>query len=245
MKTSLANAISKSDERALDRPIWSALAGPHKHLALGGALARRYPASIAPFAAMSEATAESLAELTSLIPAHGRVALFTVDKIAPPPNLEIQVAVECYQMILADAPKRAREGFEPLRMTAVDAPDMLRLTELTKPGPFSIRTHELGNYLGIRDGGELVAMAGERMRFNSYVEISAVCVHPQHRSKGYAKNLMSVLMQELVERGAVPILHVFTENPSAIALYEQLGFVIRRRLQVTVLQHAELSRKME
>ena len=43
--------------------------------------------------------------------------------------------------------------------------EMLALAELTQPGPFGMRTHEMGTYLGIRREGKLVAMAGERLEF--------------------------------------------------------------------------------
>ena len=47
---------------------------------------------------------------------------------------------------------------------------MLHLVELTKPGPFSAGAIELGSYLGIRYAGKLIAMAGERMRFDGFTE---------------------------------------------------------------------------
>jgi len=37
-------------------------------------------------------------------------------------------------------------------------------------------------------------------------------------------------------RGETPLLHLFTSNTSALALYRRQGMEIRRRLQVTVLQ---------
>ena len=47
---------------------------------------------------------------------------------------------------------------------------MLALVAATAPGPFGRRTPLLGRYLGIRDGGRLVAMAGERLRVPGHVE---------------------------------------------------------------------------
>jgi ribosomal protein S18 acetylase RimI-like enzyme len=229
--------LSEADEEALDHPIWSALAGVQKELALGDRLARRYPASISPLAAMSEATPKAFESLTVLIERDGPVALFTVEKTTPPPNLETQLESTGYQMIATAGEMLVPEGAEPIRLGAIDVPDMLRLVELTKPGPFCPRTHELGDYIGIRDDGKLIAMAGERMRFQGYVEISAVCVHPEHRGKGYARILMTKLMRKLIRSGTVPILHVFADNSSAIALYQQLGFVTRKRLHVTVLSN--------
>jgi predicted GNAT family acetyltransferase len=104
---------------------------------------------------------------------------------------------------------------------------MLELTALTKPGPFGRRTHELGYYVGIRDEGKLVAMAGERLKVPGYTEVSAVCTHPDHLGKGYAGRLMSQIMHRIRERGEQPFLHVRADNARAIGLYERLGFQTR------------------
>jgi predicted GNAT family acetyltransferase len=113
---------------------------------------------------------------------------------------------------------------------------MMALTELTKPGPFSARTHELGTFLGIRIDGQLAAMIGERMKPAEYAEITAVCVHPDHRGRGYGQMLLAAISRQILARGEIPFLHVFSHNSSAIALYRRQGMEIRRRLHVTVLQ---------
>src|ERR1700743_3496189 len=129
------------------------------------------------------------------------------------------------------------EGIAPIVLGQSDVPEMLRLTQQTTPGPFGPRTHELGQYIGVRVDGALAAMAGGRMRLDRAVEISAVCVSPEHRGKGYAAFLVSWLVRKLREEGAMPFLHVFTDNP-AIALYERLGFRTRKTLRLTVLSRA-------
>jgi predicted GNAT family acetyltransferase len=96
----------------------------------------------------------------------------------------------------------------------------------------------LGQYIGIRVEGALAAMAGERMRFGRFVEISAVCVDPDHRGKGYAAILVTRLAQRLQVQALTPILHVFADNASAIALYEKLGFAKRRTFHLTILRAA-------
>ena len=113
---------------------------------------------------------------------------------------------------------------------------MIALTELTKPGPFYARTHELGVFLGVRIDGQLVAMTGERMKPGNYTEMTAVCVHPDHRGRGYGQLLLGAVARQIVARGEIPFLHVFTSNTSAIALYRRQGMEIRRQLHVTVLQ---------
>ena len=62
-------------------------------------------------------------------------------------------------------------------------------SKITKPDPFRNRTHELGQYYGIRVGGRLLAMAGERLSPVGYTEISAVCTHPDYRGRGYGRDL--------------------------------------------------------
>jgi predicted GNAT family acetyltransferase len=127
---------------------------------------------------------------------------------------------------------------EPVVLGPADVPETLDLAERTQPGPFGPRTHELGQYIGIRVDGALAAMAGERMRLDGYVEISAVCVSPEHRGRGYAALLVSWLIHKLRDEGVTPFLHVFTDNVSAIALYERLGFTTRKTLRLTVLARA-------
>jgi ribosomal protein S18 acetylase RimI-like enzyme len=212
---------------ALDRPVWSALTTGDRRFAEGGSQALRFPPDIAPFGATADDSPEAFAALGALISRDGRVALVSVDKLKAHPGLEVVREAPIVQMV-------ALAGFEPLVLGAADVPEMLDLAERTKPGPFGPRTHELGQYIGIRVDGALAAMAGERMRLDGCVEISAVCVSPEHRGKGYAALLVAWLVHKLREEGVTPFLHVFTDNP-AIALYERLGFAKRKTLRLTVL----------
>jgi predicted GNAT family acetyltransferase len=98
----------------------------------------------------------------------------------------------------------------------------------------------MGNYIGIRDQGRLIAMAGERMRLDGYVEISAVCVDEAWRGKGLAGRLMKILRSQIEQRGETPFLHVFCDNLSAIGLYERLGFAVRRTFHLSRVKHAEV-----
>ena len=104
---------------------------------------------------------------------------------------------------------------------------MLALVERTRPGPFLPRTIELGTYLGVRDDGVLVAMAGERLHPPGWTEISAVCTDPAARGRGLATRLVRALVHGIRARGEQPFLHAAADNP-AIGLYESLGFRHRR-----------------
>jgi predicted GNAT family acetyltransferase len=219
----------------LDYPVWTALTTTQRALAEGGALARRYPVPIAPFAALADMSAESFAALEALMAPGDVVALFTPDAVTAPATFRLMLADTGEQMIGTPAEAPAR-GVEIVRLGVDDVPAMMELTALTKPGPFSVRTHELGTFLGIRADGRLAAMAGERMKPGNYTEMTAVCVHPDHRGRGYGQMLLSAVSRQIVARGEIPFLHVFTNNASAIALYRRQGMEIRRRLHVTVLQ---------
>jgi predicted GNAT family acetyltransferase len=219
----------------LDHPIWTALTTRHQALAEGGDHARRYPTAITPFADMAEISPRGFAALGAMMLGSEIAVLFTPDPVTAPAEFRVVLAEPGEQMIGTPADVPAGD-VEILTLGVADVPDMLALTALTKPGPFSARTHELGNFLGIRVGGELVAMAGERMKPADYTEITAVCVHPSHRGRGYGQILLSAVSRQIVARGEIPFLHLFTSNESALALYRRQGMEIRRRLHVTVLQ---------
>jgi predicted GNAT family acetyltransferase len=107
---------------------------------------------------------------------------------------------------------------------------------LTNPGPFLNRTIQFGNYTGIISDGRLVAMAGQRQQPLPYIEISAVCTHPDHVGKGYASLLITEQIKRIIMAGTVPFLHVLAGNQSAISVYERLGFKTRRQLFAFVFQ---------
>lgn len=136
----------------------------------------------------------------------------------------------------------ARVTFQPedeaviINLTNADAPEMQALAALTKPGPFLPRTHELGQFIGIRENGALVAMAGERMKLPGFTEVSAVCTHPDFRGRGMAGRLTRIVAARICARGETPFLHAFGGNANAIRLYESLGFELRSKMFITVLR---------
>jgi len=219
----------------LDRPIWSALTTRQQALAEGGARALRYSTAVGPFADMVDMSPESFAALGALMSGSEIAVLFTPDAVTAPVEFKILLAETGEQMIGTPAESSIR-GVDIVTLGADDVPAMMALTELTKPGPFTLRTHELGTFLGIRIDGQLVAMAGERMKPANYTEMTAICVRPDHRGRGYAQVLLGAVASQIAARGEIPFLHVFSKNDSAIALYRRQGMEIRRRLYVTALQ---------
>ena len=214
-------------ERELDNPFWSSLATRHARLARGGALARRYPADISPLAGLSAAGPANVAALEALVEVGDDMALTGLFVPALPAHWETLYESRLTQMIRNDRSPLPDADTEAAVLGAADVAEMLALVELTHPGPFRPRTIELGTYIGIRETGRLIAIAGERLWIGDCREVSAVCTHPDAQGRGYARALIARVVNRMLRAGQTPILHVDSRNTRAIDLYLALGFVRR------------------
>ena len=218
----------------LDRPVWSALTTRQTSLSLGDARALRFAPDYAAFGAAADEEPASQSALAALVPQDGELWLVeTRAPRAPPGTAAIRSAL-CWQMT-AEALAPDEPGFEVTPLTDADGPEMLALATLTQPGPFFARTHQLGAFVGVKQDGRLVAMAGERMRPTGFTEVSGVCTHPDHRGRGYGGGLMRIVVARILARGEMPFLHVYANNAGAIALYHSLGFEFRTEITATIL----------
>lgn len=219
---------SSADETALDNAPWSSLTGPHAAFAIGGELARRYPDEVSPFVAVRSwdepAVWDALREI--LAPGEGFGASGFDGE--PPAGWTVLGGAEGVQLV-ETAELRPRPDAEAVVLDEGDVSEMLALVERNQPGPFRSRTIELGRYIGIRRGGRLVAMAGERLRPQGWTEISAVAVDEDHRRQGLASRLVLDVAFHIHERGDRALMHAAASNTGAIAAYERLGFALRRR----------------
>jgi predicted GNAT family acetyltransferase len=222
----------------LDCTVWSALTGRQSHLALVHGNARRYDPAYGVFAAASANTPSDIAGLGVLVAAHGDVALLEAEPPAAAPGIAVVSQDPGVQMIAERVASGPPTSFEMVALTDADGPQMLALATLTRPGPFFERTHQLGDFFGVKVEGELVAMAGERMKPDGFTEVSGVCTDPEHRGRGYASALMRLVASRILDRGEAPFLHAYASNQSAIALYETLGFRLRRKVLMTRLTGA-------
>lgn len=219
----------------LDNPAWYALTDRQAWQGQRSEQAARFLPAISPLAALREPTRDALEELAVLC-GSDPVALLSDAHQLPDSSFRVARSVAVRQLC-------CESPCEPIPVSAetlgnADATDMVALVALTEPGPFAQRTVELGSYFGIREGGRLIAMAGERLKPPGWVEVSGVCTHPDGRGRGYAAALVARVTNDIFARGERAFLYVAVGSPSekgATRIYERLGFRFRRQMYVHVL----------
>jgi ribosomal protein S18 acetylase RimI-like enzyme len=231
-----SNVSMRHDQLSLlDNPAWNALSTTHSSFAEGNEDAKRYQVDVAPLAATRDQSPESYRSLAKLLGPGGQTVLSLVTLPEFPPGWKIVRSAPNLQMVWNDsAPPQVKHSFEDLNTSHID--EMLALTELNNLRRFRRRSPELGSYIGMRESGRLVAMAGEGFRFLGYTEISAVCTHPDYRGHGYASSLVSALVRKITGQGQIPFLHVRRDNADAIRVYEKLGFRTRRDITFMIVK---------
>ncbi len=217
----------------LDRPVWHALSTALAPLALGSSRAKRFLPAVNLFGATPNDTPDELAELAELFGPGETMYTLQVASTAPPPGMYLTKSGDLVQMI-ATRPVAAIESPHPLLpLGASDAAEMLALAKLTEPGPFRAETYRMGQFYGVRINQQLVAMAGTRMCFPGYCELSGVCTHPDFRGHGLARLLSAHIACAIFARGERAFLHSWANNDAATNLYRDLGFEVCAQMTAT------------
>lgn len=218
----------------LDNIIWHTLCGAHVKFSTGTDRARRYAPGFSPILGFVEPSSPDLAAIAPYC-ARGEHFYCAHWSGPAPAGWTIEAESTMFQMVWSgDAPARD-EAADAVPLDSRHAEQAVGLATLTRPGPFGLRTLELGDYFGCFDGPRLVAMAGERMCADGFREISGVCTHPEYQGRGYARRLMLKLIHRELHRGETPFLHVMRDNAGAWQFYERMGFRKRQEPIVRVI----------
>ena len=220
----------------LDSPAWNALISGNKNLSFGNEEVKFFDREVSPFVALKENSIEHFKMLHDLLPHSIPVLFISPEPMEFPDFWPVRRLIKGIQMIYeGDIIKKIPDN-NLIPLNTEHVPQMISLTKLTDPGPFGLRTIEFGHYHGIFEGDKLVAMAGQRLHAFNYTEVSAVCTHPDHTGKGYARQLLNHQIKRMQSEGKVPYLHVRTDNDRAIKVYTDLGFKTRREIYFYVIQ---------
>ncbi len=218
---------------ALDNPVWVSLITGHRSLARLSGRAGRYASDVSPLAGLETPTAAAFIDLSSLVDPEEGAGMCSAEPIQAPPGWQVIRTRPLEQMVCTRF--EPAPATSPLELEQADLREMLALTAATEPGPFLAGTIRMGRYFGIRsETGQLIAMAGERLKPEGFIEISAVCTDPDFRGRGHAKALVRFLVALIFGEGKIPFLHVKSEN-GAMSLYKSLGFEVRRTMHLTVI----------
>ena len=207
----------------LDNIFWHALIGPHAKFAAGAAEARRYARGFSPILGFADAARPNF---DAIAPWCAPDEHFYCDGWSGPVAAGWQIETEStmFKMFWEGALPPPDDTPGLVRLGPEHAAQALELALLTRPGPFGLRTIELGEYFGCFEGERLIAMAGERSHAGSLREISGVCTHPEFQGRGLAYRLMLRLIRRQMQRGETPFLHVTRDNTGARAFYRRMGF---------------------
>ena len=164
---------------------------------------------------MEAPDAAAFADLSHIVEAHERIALFTADIVNAPDAWQTDRTFWLDQMVCSVVSEPA--AIEIRELDRSDVAGMLALTAATQPGPFLERDDPDGavhrHPHRRRDGWR--RWQGSVLRPAGFTELSAVCTDPAFRGRGYAAALITILAADpLGSQGVTPMLHVMTDNPA-------------------------------
>jgi ribosomal protein S18 acetylase RimI-like enzyme len=218
----------------LDNIFWNALTGPHAKFAAGTGDARRYARGFSPILGFADVARPDFRALAPYCDAGER--FYTDVWSGPvPDDWDLELESTMFKMVWDSGVPDDDPSLDALPLGPQHAERALELATLTRPGPFGLRTLELGEYFGCFDGERLIAMAGERLHAGTLREISGVCTHPDFQGRGLARRLSLKIARRQLARGETPFLHVMRDNRGARHLYAAMGFREYRETVVRVV----------
>ena len=132
-----------------------------------------------------------------------------------------------YKMGLSRTNFKGADNSAAVRLTEDNLEDIHKLYDECYPGNwFDERMLKTKQYYGVYLDGELVSVGGIHVYSEKYrvSAIGNVATDQAHRNKGYGRQLMTKLCDELFKHVDHVGLNVKADNHAAIVLYEKMGF---------------------
>jgi len=144
-------------------------------------------------------------------------------------RLQLKFELHMWRMVLnpSDVPRISNVGLESLGPD--DLPAIRRLFESSTdlPDAFHERQLAIGPFFGIREGAELLCIAGVHV-LSQWAKIAAVgnvFTRPDRRGQGLATRASAAVVKALLEQNIQTIvLNVAMDNEPAVRCYRRLGF---------------------
>lgn len=214
----------------LDEPFWSASRWYRRDDAVVGLVGLPSGQGVACYSVSTRDPAGSLDLLVDLAPALPSGLLIT----AP---AGLAAALAPVRPLVWDATLVRYELTDPSRLPATDErvvplgrDDLDELVGLyeTEPDAVFFLPHMLadGTYVGVRDGGRLVAAAGTHVLSATYgvAALGAVYTAPDVRGRGLGRAVTAAVTRRLLDRVPTIGLNVLTGNLPARHVYDSIGF---------------------
>jgi ribosomal protein S18 acetylase RimI-like enzyme len=205
--------------------MWNCLSGPHAKFATGAGSVRRYAPGFSPIVGSENPDQPDFGTLEKFCEP-GDSFYFDIWSGPAPAGWRIDKEARMFKMVWEASMPAEDAAPEAVLLRPEHYQQAVDLARLTNPGPFGIRTPELGEYFGFFEGDALIAMAGERLCVGDLHEVSGICTHPEFQGRGLARRLTLKLVRRQMQRGKTTFLHVMSHNETARGLYEKMGFRI-------------------
>ena len=228
--------MNANSDSLLDNPAWYALNSHHREFALGNEIVKRYLPEIAPFISCKPGHEGEFDQLNEWL-IDGEIFYFIGDASSFPPSWTVEKELDCVQMT-CEQPIPIKEYPNEIHpLTSGESKQLYDLIQLVQPGYYIEQTRLLGRYFGIYVDQQLVAVAGERLRFDGYTEVSGICTHPDFTGRQFGHQLTAHVANLNLIAGNKVFLHALRSNSRAIRLYEHLGFTLRRNIPIWKLKY--------
>lgn len=155
-------------EHVLDNPVWHMLCHDLAAHSIGTALAKRCNPEIFPAFALANHSDATFADLAHLCGPGEGLGILEADPPQEIPGFEVTGNWHFNQLVCQQRTLIPAHNEDIVELSPADSADVLQLIELTQPGPFFPGLLTTNRFVGIRQQGRLIAMAGERFRLPGY-----------------------------------------------------------------------------